>query len=276
MPKRTYTALVLAGARRGKDDPLAVAGKVSHKCFIGIAGQPMLRRVVAAVLESGRVHHVVVSIDADQMAAAETVLQSLSGFDRITILPSSDSIGSSVIDAIRQLPDPLPLVITTGDNALHTSEMVQYFCDELDRCEGDAALGLTNAEILLATYPEGARSFHRFRNGRFSSCNLYGLLNERALAAPRTFNSGGQFAKKPWRFIFSFGFLTFLIYKSRRATLEGFLRYLSRALKIDTKPIFMPFPEGPIDVDRPQDWEMASRIVAAREASLPVAEGFRN
>lgn len=266
MAKKDYTALVLAGNRRGESDPLAIAGNVSHKCFVDIAGEPMLRRVVRAVLESGRVHHVVVSIDEDRRFEAETILLPLEGSTRVTVLASRPSIGGSVMAAIEQIPDALPLMITTGDNALHTPEMVRYFCDELDKCEGDAALGLTDAEVLLKAYPDGQRSFHHFRDGRYSSCNIYALLNERALAAPKTFDSGGQFAKKPWRFIFSFGLPSFLIYKSRKATFEGFLRYLSRALKVDTRPVYMPFPEGPIDVDRIEDWKMANRIVAERES----------
>lgn len=266
MAKKDYTALVLAGSRRGEKDPLAIAGNVSHKCFIDIGGEPMLRRVVSAVLESGRVHHVVVSIDEDRRFEAETLLLPLKGSRRVTVLASRPSIGGSVMAAIEQIPDALPLVITTGDNALHTAEMVRYFCDELDKCEGDAAVGLTSADILLKAYPDGQRSFHHFRDGRYSSCNIYALLNERALTGPKTFNSGGQFAKKPWRLILSFGLLTFLVYKSRRATFEGFLRHLSRALKIDTRPVYMPFPEGPIDVDRVEDWKMVSRIIAEREA----------
>lgn len=269
MAKKDYTALVLAGSRRGVNDPLAVAGNVSHKCFIDVAGEPMLRRVVSAVLESGRVHHVVVSIDEDRRFEAETLLLPLKGSRRVTVVASQPSIGGSVMAAIEQIPDILPLVITTGDNALHTAEMVRYFCDELDHCEGDAAVGLTSAEVLLKAYPDGQRSFHHFRDGRYSSCNLYALLNERALDGPKTFNSGGQFAKKPWRLILSFGLLTFLIYKSRRATFEGFLRHLSRALKINTRPVYMPFPEGPIDVDRIEDWEMVNRIITKREATAP-------
>ena len=272
MAKRKYTALVLAGNRRGEKDPLAIAGNVSHKCFIDIAGEPMLRRVVRAVLESDRVHHVLVSIDADRQAEAEALLRTLKGSVRVTVLASRESIGGSVVAAVEQIPDVLPLVITTGDNALHTAEMVRYFCDALEDCDGDGALGLTDAEILLKAYPDGQRSFHRFRDGRFSSCNLYALLNGRALAAAKAFDGGGQFAKRPWRFIFSFGLPTFLLYKSRRATLEGFLKYLSRALKVDTRPIYMPFPEGPIDVDRIADWDMANRIVAKREnTAVPVA-----
>ena len=265
MSHNSYTALILAGNRRGIDDPLARAGGVTHKCFIDIAGVPMLRRVVTAVLESGRVHHAVVSIDADRRGEAEAMLRTIDGSDRITVIASQPSIGGSVMSAIEQIPDVLPLVITTGDNALHTPEIVRYFCDSLVNCDGNVALGLTDAEVLLKTYPDGQRSFHHFRNGRYSSCNIYALLNEEALRAPRAFDSGGQFAKKPWRFIISFGVPAFLIYKTQWATLEGFLGYLSRKLKIQARPVFMPFAEGPIDVDRIADWEMANRIVAARE-----------
>jgi hypothetical protein len=44
-----------------------------------------------------------------------------------------------------------------------------------------------------------------------------------------------------------------------------FLRFLSRAIGIKTAPVLMPFAEGPIDVDRMQDWDLANRIVKARE-----------
>jgi hypothetical protein len=32
-------------------------------------------------------------------------------------------------------------------------------------------------------------------------------------------------------------------------------------------PIFLPFAEGPIDIDRMNDWELAERILAEREAA---------
>ena len=62
MTDARYTALVLA-ASRGNLDPLAQAGGVSHKCFIDIAGEPMLRRVVRAVAESGRIGRIVIQIE---------------------------------------------------------------------------------------------------------------------------------------------------------------------------------------------------------------------
>ncbi|HET9427459.1 MAG TPA: NTP transferase domain-containing protein [Allosphingosinicella sp.] len=260
----SFTGLVLA-ASRGNLDPLAKAGGVSHKCFIDIAGQPMLRRVVSAVMASGRIGRTIVAIEPESIAEAKAILADLPGAETIEYVASRENIGSSV--SAVATPDLLPLVITTGDNALHTPELVRYFCDALDGVKEDGALGLTPAEYILAKYPEGNRAFHRFRDGAFSSCNLYALLTPKALEAPRVFNSGGQFGKKPRRLIGAFGLFAFLLYKSRLFTLRTVLKALSRTVGVSTAPVLIPFAEGPIDVDRMQDWDLANRIIREREAA---------
>jgi hypothetical protein len=264
MGERKYTGLVLA-ASRGHLDPLALAGGVSHKCFIDIAGEPMLRRVVRGVIDSGRIGRTIVAIEPDSIEEAKAILAPLPGAAGIEYVASRETIGASV-SAVAG-PDMLPLVITTGDNALHTAEMVRFFCDSLDGLDADGALGLAPALLILDKYPEGNRAFHRFRDGAFSSCNIYALLTPRALAGPRIFNSGGQFGKKPRRLIGAFGLFAFLLYKSRLFTLRTVLKALSRTVGLRAAPILMPFAEGPIDVDRVQDWELANRIVRAREAA---------
>ncbi len=263
MTDTRYTALVLA-ASRGNLDPLAQAGGVSHKCFIDIAGEPMLRRVVRAVAESGRVGRILVQIEQSSVEEAKDILAPIPGSADFIYIPSSDSIGSSVAAAADAVPDALPMVVTTGDNALHTAEMVRFFCDALDGLEADTALGLTPAACVLEKYPEGNRAFHRFRDGGFSSCNLYALLTRRSVEGSRIFNSGGQFGKKPKRLIGAFGLAAFLLYKSRILSLRTFLKFVSRAIGVKAVPELMPFAEGPIDVDRMQDWELANKIVAAR------------
>lgn len=264
MTDTRYTALVLA-ASRGSQDPLAVAGGVSHKCFIDIAGQPMLRRVVESVWNSGRVKQVIVQIEAESMAEAKQILAPLGIDDRLVFTPSSTSIGASVFAAVDAFPDALPLIITTGDNALHTGDLVKYFCDELDKSDADGALGLTRAEVVLAEYPEGNRAFHRFSDGGYSSCNLYAFLTPRAVQGAAVFNGGGQFGKKPKKLIGAFGIAAFLVYKSRLTKLKTFLSFISRGLQFKTAAILIPFAVGPIDVDRQVDWDLANRIVAERE-----------
>lgn len=260
----SYTALVLA-ASRGNLDPLALAGGVSHKCFIDIAGRPMLQRVVEAVMTSSRVKRVIVAIEPDSMEEAREILAPLPGSGAIDYVASQDNIASSVAAVAR--PEMLPLIVTTGDNALHTEEMVTFFCDALDKVTDDAALGLTPASYVLEKYPEGNRAFHRFRDGAFSSCNLYAIITPRGIEGAQVFRSGGQFGKKPKRLIGAFGLFAFLLYKSRLFKLRTVLRTLSRGIKVRTAPVVMPFAEGPIDVDRQVDWDLANRIVAAREGT---------
>ena len=265
-----YTALVLA-ASRGNLDPLAQAGGVSHKCFIDIAGEPMLRRVVRAVLESGGAARTIVAIEEESIEEARAILATLPGAEAIRYAASRDNISTSVSAVVEAHPDALPLVVTTGDNALHTAEMFRFFCDALDPLleQGfDGALGLTPARYILDKYPEGNRAFHRFRDGAFSSCNLYALLTPRSVRnGARVFRTGGQFGKKPKRLIGAFGLFAFMLYKSRIVSLRTFLWFVGRAIGLRTAPVMMPFAEGPIDVDRMQDWELANRIVAAREGA---------
>ena len=143
--------------------------------------------------------------------------------------------------------------------------MVTFFCDALDGVDADGAIGLTPAAHVLEKYPEGDRAFHRFRDGAFSSCNLYAILTPKGVEGAQVFKSGGQFGKKPRRLIGAFGLWAFLLYKSRLFTLRTVLRTLSRGIAVRTAPVEMPFAEGPIDVDREVDWQLANRIVAARE-----------
>lgn len=265
MADTRYTALVLAATRGGARDPLAQEGGVSHKAFIDLAGKPMLRRVVEGVVESGRVGRIIVSIEQEAMDEARQVLTGLEARVPVVYTPSRESIGVSVAAIEQTFPDCLPMIITTGDNGLHTGEIVRSFCDQLDTVAADGALGLTNARDVLDKYPDGARAFHRFRDGQFSSCNLYAFLSPKAFKGTAIFNGGGQFGKKPKRLIGAFGLMAFLVYKSRLVKVRPFIGFLSRAIGVRTEAVFLPFAEGPIDIDRMSDWKLAERIIRERE-----------
>jgi hypothetical protein len=36
---------------------------------------------------------------------------------------------------------------------------------------------------------------------------------------------------------------------------------------VSTVPVFLPFAEGPIDIDRMSDWQLAERIIRDREGA---------
>jgi hypothetical protein len=173
-----------------------------------------------------------------------------------------------VVAAVEAMPpDPWPLLITTADNALHTPDIVETFCTASMRLDTDVTVAMTAATTILAKYPSGQRAFHRFRDGAASSCNLYTLMNARAVAATQAFAGGGQFGKRPWRILRAFGLSTFVLHMLQRLTLDDAMTRVGRAFGLDVRAVRLPFAEAPIDIDSAQDLALAEEILRARASA---------
>jgi CTP:molybdopterin cytidylyltransferase MocA len=262
---RTVPILVMAASRAGARDPLAASQGVTHKCLIRIDGRIMIERVVDALLASGRCGTVYVSIDApDVLRQVPEFLPELER-GRIVPVPAAGNLASSVLAALPRLRlDGWPLVITTGDNAVHTPELVRDFVDGTLASRADAVAGITHETDVTPSIPDSGLAWHRLRDGGFSSCNLYGLNNDKAIEAVRIFEGGGQFGKKHWRILKAFGVLPFVLYKTRFATTEQLFARISRNLELKVAPVWLPYPYGPIDVDNLQSFALSERLLRER------------
>ena len=148
--------------------------------------------------------------------------------------------------------------------------MVDFFCAQSRAAGADVTVGMTPAAAILAKYPSGFRAFHRFKDGAASSCNIYGLMNARALAAAQAFAGGGQFGKKPWRVLQAFGFGTFALHLLHRLTLESAMTRIGHAFDLDVHAIDMPYAEAAIDIDSLEDLALAEKILRDSEPVTPV------
>lgn len=265
MTQKNYAALVLAGSRAQADDPLLASAGVSHKCFIDLEQKPMLLRVVESLTKSDRIDHVIVSINQEVIPEARALLEGADWSGKIDFVPAGTTFGDSFEKVVDSHPDAFPLVVTTGDNGLHTPDMIYHFCDVIDRKPVDVAVAMTRAEVILARYPNGQRAFHNLKDGAYSSCNLYALLTKNAVSGVRVFNTGGQFGKKPWRMIKSFGIMSFILYKLQRLSLRMLMARVSKTLNLKVTAVLMPYADAPIDVDNPKDLELVRRILQARD-----------
>lgn len=251
-----WNAIILA-AGRGPDDPMAKAYGVANKCTIAIGGTPMLVRVAGALEASGCVASTLVAIE-DAAIVAELLGR------RATAVAPAASAPSSVLAAVRAGRTAYPLLITTGDHALLTPEMVRHFCSQSEHSDADFTAGLARAETILTAYPESIRTFFRLGPDRVSGCNLFALRNERGLRLLERWQYLEQVRKKPWRLIAAFGLAPLLRYVTGRLDLATAFAIVSRKLGITARPVLMPFAEAAIDVDKPADKELAERIVAVR------------
>ncbi len=259
-------ALILAASRKGAEDAVAKTQNVSHKCLIDLDGTVMLQRVVEALIESGQCKRIIVTIEQRELIESVPKLNQLLADGTIEYLPSEDNLFASV-SAAAQLDDPWPLMITTGDNPLHTPEMLQHFCAELQRVKPDVAVAMTPADVILKAYPDGKRAFHNLKDGGWSSCNLYALMNSEALKTAKAFEGGGQFGKRPSRLLKAFGLGFVILYKFKLATLAQLAQRLSRRWNLNIQAITMPFADAPIDVDNPGDMVRTVAILKKRRGA---------
>jgi len=261
---KPLTALVLAASRQGVDDPVAKIQDKSHKCLVTIDGVAMIERVVQTLIDSECFGRILISIESEQ------VLESLPAAMRwlrqgvIEIVPSSGNLADSVVGLSRTVKDPLPMVITTADNALHTPELVRYFVAAFARSTADAAVATTPENTVITEYPDGEFGFFRFKDGGYSFCNLFGIGSSSALEAATIFRSGGQFRKHPWRVLKVFGVLPLILLKWRLITLDNFTRRITRKLGINVDVVRLPYPFAPIDVDNPKTFEFSEKLLRAR------------
>lgn len=262
---QTFTALVLAASRKGPGDAVAQIQNKSHKCLVSLNGTAMIERVIQTVVDTKAVTRIFVSVE--DPAILREVPKVAAWLDSGVVVPvqSLGNLAESVFSAVKEIPDPYPLIITAGDNALHTPEMLEHFCAEVGKSDADAFIGMTQAQLILDKYPEGARAFHRLKDGAYSSCNLYAVRSDKGVNGAKPFATGGQFGKKPLRIAKGFGLFSLILYKLQWLTLEGVAKRISKAIKAKTDAVLMPWAEGPIDVDNPKDYALVTKILKAQE-----------
>ena len=260
------TALVLAASRRGKEDPVAALAGESHKCLVKIAATPMVERVVQTLVDSGVCGRILISIESEDVLRRSTGLAAWLDDGTIEIVPSGVDLADSVIAVAgpgRQ--PPVPLFITTADNALHTPELVAGFVTDALAGSADVTVGVTREATVRAEFPDEPLGFFRFRDGGYSFCNLFLMQSAASFEAVEVFRSGGQFRKKPWRMLQTFGIFNLILYRLGRISLEGAFRRISRKLGVVVSTCEVPLPFAPIDVDNPRTLALSERILRQRQ-----------
>ncbi len=255
-------ALVLAGSRRGENDPVARYRQTAAKCLVTVGGVPMLVRVVQALTASPRIGRILVSVDHEALLDQLPDLQPLRASGRLQALPSSSSLSNSVAAAFALAG--APTLVTTADHALLDPAMLEHFLAASDVTAADVAVGLTSAAVIASAYPETRRTYIRFRDGGYSGANLFLLRTAAAQRGIEFWRRIERDRKAPWRLARALGPVLLGAYLLRAATLSQAMRLVSRRLGMSVAAIAMPMAEAAIDVDKPADLDLVESILGRR------------
>lgn len=250
------TALVLAGSRRGAEDPMAVSAGVSHKAVIEVGGAPMLVRVSRALAEAGYERQLV-AIERPELVEDLKAAGAFPPRAVVEVVPAEEGPSLSVARALERAG--APLLVTTADHALLRAEWVRYFVEHVPT-DADVAAGLARSDVVMAAAPDTKRTFLRFSDGWFSGCNLFYFATPRAVRIVELWREVEAKRKEPVKLLARLGPLTALRYALGLLSLGAATRRLSALAGAKAVAVELPFGEAAIDVDKPADLDLARRL----------------
>ena len=248
-----WTALVLAGSRPGVD-PFAASHGTDLKALIPVAGEPMVRRPVRALLASDGIASVRILTQQTERIAAV-----LPADPRLTVEMSGATIASTLAAICADPATHWPVLVTTADHALLDEAMIGDFTGRA--IGADVAIGLVERRALVARLPRTKRTWIGFRGGRYSGANLFALGSPRAAKAIDLWRGVEQDRKKGWRLLAALG-PAGLLGLLRLRSLDQTMASLGRRLGLDLRAVEMRDPLAAVDVDKPADHELVEAIIA--------------
>ncbi len=258
-----FSAIILAGDREA-ENPVARTAGVECKVLAPVNGVPMISRVTAALDKAESVENIIICGPKRSTFEKSDVLGKLCAQENIDWIEPGISPSSSAWQAMKHLSensDPnRPVLVTTGDHALITPEMIDYFCNTSAAKGCDVTAALARADKVNQAFPRTRRTVYKLKDGGFCSCNLFGFLTPKAGNAAQFWQSVEAKRKKPLYVVNSFGWLAAFKYIFGILTLKEGLKRISSCLGCRADVVIMPWPEAAVDVDTPADLEMVDEI----------------
>jgi 2-C-methyl-D-erythritol 4-phosphate cytidylyltransferase len=259
-----WTAVLLAGERPG--DPLAAYAHAPCKALVEVDGLPMVERVASVLLRSPRFDRLIILSQRPEMLEHDGPSW-LAGDPRVSLARSTDGISDSVRQVIEDRRTHCPVLVTTADHALLTGQMLDEF---IDGAEGaDVGIGVVERDRLMRAYPESHRTWLTFSDGGFTGANLFALRNRRISGLLGFWSRAERNRKDTLKLFWQFGPRLFARALTRTISLPRALERAGRSFGLRIKPVKLTIAEAGIDVDKPEDLELAERILRHRRAAQP-------
>jgi hypothetical protein len=259
-----FTAIIMA-ADRGPDDPVTRAAGVSCKALTPVGGIPMVLRVLNALEESLAVGPRLLSGPPRPLLDQAAALKSGVDTGDYGWTGSRDSPSASAGAAMEQIPDSQPVLLTTADHALLSSQIIDYFCAQACTADFDLLVALAPHELVATTYPGVRRTRLRFSDRDYCSCNLFAFMTPRSRTIATFWRKMESQRKRPWRLFTMLGWWPVFKYLLGRLSLQEALDRASSILEMKIGVVILPFANAAVDVDTEKDWRLVQQILAEKE-----------
>jgi molybdopterin-guanine dinucleotide biosynthesis protein A len=239
--------------------PAAGTG-VAGKGLLFLGGREMIEYVIDALAGVERVRRTIV-------VAPETALHE-SWSNRVdAVVPTVGSAVDNGVAAINYLKENSPgltkyVLIMTCDIPLITSEAINDFLDRCETTNDDIYYPVIRKEVVEAKYPETKRTYAKLKDGVITGGNFALMEPEVIMANLELLDDAYNARKSVFQTLGLLGPKIIIKFLTKTITISDIEKRVTKKIKAKAKAIVTPYPEVGVDVDKPEDLELVSELLA--------------
>ena len=235
------------------------------KALVPIRGEPMVSRVVRTLLGTPEIGNILILAQQPDLLLGE--LRWLQAEGRVSVAASTGGIAESLVRMAGSASAPWPVLVTTADHPLLTSEMIAHFLDKAG--DTDFSVAVVEREVLTGRYPGSRRTWIRFKGGAYTGANLFAVTTARGAEVLKIFAAAEAYRKQQLKLLWHFGPLLALATVAGLVSMHKAIAIGARRLGVSANAVELPFADAGVDVDRLEDHRLVDSILAERSTATP-------
>lgn len=259
--QKMMDAIILAGGIPTSEDPLYNSSNGKSKALIDIAGKPMTQWVLDALDGADSVERVVIV-----GLSAEDNLHSTKTVD---YLPENGGMLANLTAGVERLqslnPSIRQVLLLSCDIPTITSEMIEWRVQGTDP-DSDLEYSVIERETMEARFPGANRSYVRLQDVDVCGGDM-NVIHTRLVEDTTFWERMVAARKNPLRQAALLGFDVLFLMLTRRITIDGAVKRVSRRLGLKGRAVVSPYAEIGMDVDKPHQLELVTSDLAQQAST---------
>lgn len=251
------SAIVLAGSNN--EGSLRECSDASNEALIKIGNKTMVEYVINALEDAKKIQRIVVvgpKGDLDKF---------YSGKSHIITVESGYSIINSLlkgIDILEEGEKATKVLVVTADIPLIRGQIIDEFIEQCISKEMDVIYPIVPKEQNEKKFPGVKRTYAKLKEGVFTGGNIF-LINPNIVARCATLAEKIiELRKSPLKLVEFIGMSYIFKYILGILSIGDAEKRVSQILGIKAGAIIVSHPEIGVDVDKPSDLELATKVLS--------------
>ena len=247
-------AVVIAAGTPKPEEALYSYTQGKPKALLDLCGKSMIQWVLDALEGAETVDQVViVGLPADCGATSSKVTAFVK--DHGSML---ENVRAGVRKVLELAPQARQILLVSSDIPTIKSEMVNWVVNTCQQTDLDLYYHLVTRQVMEARFPGSMRSYTRLKDVEVCGGDLNVIRAMTVTSNEALWEKIIASRKNALKQAALLGFDTFLLLLLRQITVERAVKKVTKRMQITGRPLFCPYAEVGMDVDKPHQLELVT------------------